>query len=279
MFHPKYSDSATASAWNTGISGTIADLGKTITLNSPVSTSYYTVISDTNAKIGTNITIKSSDLSDHYVDYKWKKPFKLGDRVLLSNSYFTDHKYQNRKVTGTITKINYEGIDPLNTIPTYDIEIDDGQGWMIGINEKYLIKMTFPSVTPYEMANKILEDLKMKQKDACELEAENRMDNWLEIDRVVFNNPATIIFWNSTHVEERELKDGTKELIEVQDKTIVKCTKGDKFNKYHGFCAAVAKRVFETNSAIQRIINEAVDEDTKKKPAKKNDIRKDTKKK
>jgi ribosomal protein L19 len=250
----------------------------------------YTATSDTNTTLGTTITVDSSALSDHY-DYKWKKPFQLGDRVLLSNVYFTDHKYQNRRVTGTITKINYDGISPLDMIRTYDLEIDNGQGWMIDINEKYLIKVTYPSITPYEMAKKILEDLKMKQKqkDACELEVENRMDNWLEIDRVVFNDPATIIFWNSTHVEERELKDGTKELIEVQDKTIVKCAKDDKFNKYHGFCAAVAKRLFETNSAIQRIINEATDDSmttlhknavkVAKKVFKENNIRKDTKKK
>lgn len=82
----------------------------------------------------------------------------------------------------------------------------------------------------------------------------------LDIDRVIFNDPATIIFWNSTHLEE----DENGSLLEVQDKTVVKCAKGEKFNKYHGFCAAVAKRIFETNSAITRIVNTAYDDTSKK---------------
>ena len=80
----------------------------------------------------------------------------------------------------------------------------------------------------------------------------------LELDRVIFNDPATIIFWKSWHIEED--KDGNK--FKVQDKTVVKCAKNEKFNKYNGFCAAVAKRVFETNSAITRIIKNAQDDST-----------------
>ena len=83
----------------------------------------------------------------------------------------------------------------------------------------------------------------------------------LELDRVIFNDPATIIFWKSWHIEED--KDGNK--FKVQDKTVVKCAKNEKFNKYNGFCAAVAKRVFETNSAIQHIIREAQDNSDAKK--------------
>ena len=79
---------------------------------------------------------------------------------------------------------------------------------------------------------------------------ENDLIN-LEIKDVIFNDPATIIFWG----------DGTK--------TIVKCTKGQKFNKYFGFCAAVTKHIFETNSLVNRIVDKARDEKPVKEPEKK----------
>ena len=90
----------------------------------------------------------------------------------------------------------------------------------------------------------------------------------LDIDRVIFNDPATIIFWKSWHWERKEYEeDGVKkyEQFKVQDKTIVKCSPEEKFNKYNGFCSAVAKRVFETNSAIHRIIENATDDSSPKK--------------
>lgn len=46
-----------------------------------------------------------------------------------------------------------------------------------------------------------------------------------DIDHVLFNNPATIIFW----------KDGTK--------TVVKCQEGDEFDEEIGFACCYLKRV------------------------------------
>lgn len=48
----------------------------------------------------------------------------------------------------------------------------------------------------------------------------------IEIDRVIFNNPATIVFW----------KGG--------DKTVVKCMDGDAYSKEVGLAMCVCKRVF-----------------------------------
>lgn len=50
------------------------------------------------------------------------------------------------------------------------------------------------------------------------------------IDKVVFNDPATIILW----------KDGTKTIVKVQE--------GDKFSKECGFAMAVCKKVFGNTS-------------------------------
>lgn len=58
----------------------------------------------------------------------------------------------------------------------------------------------------------------------------------LNVDRIIFSPPATIVFW----------KDGTK--------TVVKCADGEPFSEYNGFAAALLKKVFGSNSAVKKII-------------------------
>lgn len=58
----------------------------------------------------------------------------------------------------------------------------------------------------------------------------------LNVDRIIFSPPATIVFW----------KDGTK--------TVVKCAKGEPFSEYNGFAAALLKKVFGSNSAVKKLI-------------------------
>lgn len=55
-------------------------------------------------------------------------------------------------------------------------------------------------------------------------------------ERIIFNPPATIVFWG----------DSTK--------TVVKCREGTEFNQYFGFCAALAKKIFGSNNSINRIV-------------------------
>lgn len=64
--------------------------------------------------------------------------------------------------------------------------------------------------------------------------------------QIIFNDPATIVFW----------EDGTK--------TVVKCAPGTPFNKYAGFCAALAKHVYVSNSAINRLVEHAEDQNPPK---------------
>lgn len=67
-----------------------------------------------------------------------------------------------------------------------------------------------------------------------------KKNHFLGITKVVFNDPATVILW----------ADGTK--------TIVKNMDGTEFNPYHGFCAAVTKKIIGENSnhKVKKIINE-----------------------
>lgn len=54
--------------------------------------------------------------------------------------------------------------------------------------------------------------------------------------KIVYNDPATVVFW----------QDGTK--------TVVKCAETEIFSEYYGFLAALAKKIFGTNSEICRVI-------------------------
>lgn len=54
---------------------------------------------------------------------------------------------------------------------------------------------------------------------------ENSVDLDKEIDHVVFNDPATIVFW----------KDGTK--------TVTKCHAGDTFNKETGLAMCIIRKL------------------------------------
>ena len=57
--------------------------------------------------------------------------------------------------------------------------------------------------------------------------------------RIIFNYPATIVFW----------EDGTK--------TLVKCATGTDPDLYNAFCAALAKKIFDSNSHLKKVIEEA----------------------
>ena len=56
------------------------------------------------------------------------------------------------------------------------------------------------------------------------------------IDRIIYNEPATVVFW----------RDRTK--------TVVKCMEGEPFDKYAGFCAALAKKIYGSTSRAKKTV-------------------------
>jgi len=60
--------------------------------------------------------------------------------------------------------------------------------------------------------------------------------------KIIYHNPATIVFW----------EDGTK--------TVVKCSPSETYNKYVGFCACLAKRIYGNNSRVNRIVKNGIEE-------------------
>lgn len=64
--------------------------------------------------------------------------------------------------------------------------------------------------------------------------------------RIIINGIATIVFW----------EDGTK--------SVVKCAEGDEKNVYDAFNAALAIKVFGSNSKLKKTINSLVEDKGKK---------------
>lgn len=63
-----------------------------------------------------------------------------------------------------------------------------------------------------------------------------------QIDRVIFNAPATIVFW----------ADGTK--------TVVKCQDGDTYSKETGLAVAIAKKVFGNKGNFNEVFKQFIPE-------------------
>lgn len=72
----------------------------------------------------------------------------------------------------------------------------------------------------------------------------------LNVSKIIFNPPATIVFW----------EDGTK--------TVVKCSAEDEFNEYYGFLAALGKKVYESNSQIKKLFDKKAEWHENKKDEK-----------
>lgn len=59
----------------------------------------------------------------------------------------------------------------------------------------------------------------------------------ISVKQIIYSGPKTIIIWS----------DGSK--------TIVSCGEGDTYDRYAGFCAAVTKKIFGSNSNIKKTID------------------------
>ena len=62
-----------------------------------------------------------------------------------------------------------------------------------------------------------------------------------KIERVIFHDPATIVYWN----------DGTKTVVKCQD---------EEFDKEKGLLAAIAKKVYGNKGSFNNIIKRFVEE-------------------
>ena len=74
----------------------------------------------------------------------------------------------------------------------------------------------------------------------------NKNDN-LAPERIIHSGPATIVFWND------------------KTKTVVKCSENDIYDEYEAFCAALAIKMFGSNSHLKKMIRDKTEDRTPKK--------------
>ena len=135
--------------------------------------------------------------SDHF---ERVEVFKVGDIVSAKEPFVHDGKCVWANAKYSVAKVG--------TNSGIGIVLDDGNTWYV------------PSY-------------KMRLVDETELNKDkakgDTIMSTLKIKNVIFNDPATIVFW----------EDGVK--------TVVKCQKGDKFDPEKGLALAISKRVLGNN--------------------------------
>ena len=97
------------------------------------------------------------------------------------------------------------------------------------------------TTTPDDYWRWNLEPEKPIRKESME-KAERRTAMEYTPKRILRHGPATIVFW----------KDGTK--------TIVKLSEGEEDNEYSAFTAALAIRIFGSNSKLKKMVKKLTEE-------------------
>lgn len=86
----------------------------------------------------------------------------------------------------------------------------------------------------------------------CELVFKDILNNEKEEEsmdlhpvKIIFNDPVSVVFW----------EDG--------EKTVVRRHKGEPYDKYTAFCAALAIKIFGSNTEVNRIVSSGIDQQEK----------------
>ena len=110
------------------------------------------------------------------------------------------------------------------------------------------------SLKKYEMRPPSIEYSGYGDNHYTENELTLTLENWVKFDKdciidrkedikkVIFNDPATIVYW----------KDGTK--------TVVKCQDDDKFDKEKGLAMAIVKKLFGNKGNYNKIFKKYIGE-------------------
>lgn len=157
--------------------------------------------------------------------------FNTGDKVAIAS---TSHRSLNNLI-GEVARTyrSRDGIKYGVTIPDHPNLNSESRLWWFTANELVMVRplARFAGIPKayYEYCNKDVKvGIDLAQNIPCYVPK-----------KVIFAPPKTIVLW----------EDGTK--------TIVVCAEGYQFDPYAGFCAAVAKRNFGTNSQIKKVLENA----------------------
>ena len=108
------------------------------------------------------------------------------------------------------------------------------------------LKLAFDGLMPADDVEKLMRDAVTQFFRNMYHKPTSQITNRLAIDRVIYNGPATIVFW----------KDGTK--------TVVKCHGDDVFSERVGLLMCIAKRAYGDKGAFNDVLAEHSADDTQK---------------
>lgn len=103
-------------------------------------------------------------------------------------------------------------------------------------NSNYAIKKTIMEALQHDILSRTFPDVSSPKYLGSFF-----WDRTPKIERVIFHDPATIVYWN----------DGTKTVVKCQD---------EKFDKEKGLLAAIAKKVYGNKGSFNNIIKHFVEE-------------------
>lgn len=174
-----------------------------------------------------------------------KTNFKVGDRVKVnpkkSYNQYAEHAlgktYVIHDIRGAL--IGYQTVALLK-----EEEGDISGGFIESLEALELVEPDAGICEKEELRKEIL------SKMATINVAKTKNFYSLNVSKIIFNPPATIVFW----------EDGTK--------TVVKCSAEDEFSEYYGFLAALGKKAYENNNQIKKLIDKKAEWHENKKDEK-----------
>ena len=193
---------------------------------------------------------------DHFLDKehpipKWQEDIlnqlkeredkKMEQRIMFDNGAIgaclpiRDEKslQRTRKIPGQLKLMESSFISPDAELkfPTFEAEIYPQSVYDIQVLYDHMVK---DGGFSFEFWHKGAVGIAMKSNET------------LTPERIIHSGPATIVFWND------------------KTKTVVKCSENDIYDEYEAFCAALAIKMFGSNSHLKKMIRDKTEERTPK---------------
>lgn len=187
--------------------------------------------------------------------YEWNINGKKGTRIYLKNARF----YVKGFNSNAIIDIRYPGyitckLDNTNNTEETNMEKMTRAEVMgqlqLGITAFEMNKTNDPIVSKLMLAMKnaieYIGEVPKSEIKVKTVTVEKKVPVLPEIKQVIFNDPATVVVWSD------------------DVKTVVKCQKGDTFDKEKGLAMAICKRLYGNESNFNNLIKKWTEPKTKK---------------
>lgn len=126
--------------------------------------------------------------------------------------------------------------------PTVHCNINNAEN-IIGSLKKYEMRPASIEYSGYGDNHYTDNELTLTLENWIKFDKDYIIDRKEDIKKVIFNDPATIVYW----------KDGTK--------TVVKCQDGDVYDKEKGLAMCVTKKFFGNKGNFNKVFNKFIGED------------------